>query len=366
MRDVWAQIDLNAIRKNYKIINEKITGGAKLCAVVKANAYGHGAIPIAIEALKAGASYLAVATADEGIELRNAGITAPILILGISPKSAAAEIVHYDLTQGTADSSLAKAVSAAAMAQNKTAKLHLKVETGMGRIGAAISEAPNIAKEIVSLPNVKLEGIYSHFAAADEKDKSFTREQLDRFLKVTRKIEDFGIQIEIKHIAESAAILEIPEAHLDMVRAGIIQYGLFPSKEVSHKAPLKEAMILFARIAFLKTVEKGESVGYGREFTATKPSKIATLPLGYADGYIRAFKERGEVIIRGKRAKIAGRVCMDQVMIDVTDIEGVKEGDIATIFGGDMPIDEAAGFIDTINYEVTCLISSRVPRVYID
>ena len=173
MRDVWAQIDLNAIRKNYKIINEKITGGAKLCAVVKANAYGHGAIPIAIEALKAGASYLAVATADEGIELRNAGITAPILILGISPKSAAAEIVHYDLTQGTADSSLAKAVSAAAMAQNKTAKLHLKVETGMGRIGASVSEAPNIAKEIVSMPNVKLEGIYSHFAAADEKDKSF-------------------------------------------------------------------------------------------------------------------------------------------------------------------------------------------------
>ncbi len=365
MRDAWAEINLNAIRENYKIINEKITGGAKLCAVVKANAYGHGAVPIAIEALKAGAYYLAVATVDEGIELRNAGLTAPVLILGISPKIAAEEIVYYDLTQGVADFSLAEAINDAAKTQKKTAKLHLKVETGMGRIGASKTEAPEIAKKIAALSNIELEGLYSHFAAADEKDKSFAKKQLSIFLEVAKKIESLGVKIKLKHIAESAAILEIPEAHLDMVRAGIIQYGLFPSKDVSHEAPLKEAMTLYARIAFLKTIEKGESVGYGREFVAMKPSKIATLPIGYADGYIRAYKERGEVVVRGKRAKIAGRVCMDQVMVDVTDIDGVEEGDTVTLFGGDLPIDEAAGFIDTINYEVTCLVSSRVPRIYV-
>ena len=364
MRDAWAEINLNAIRENYKIINEKITGGAKLCAVVKANAYGHGAVPVAMKALRAGAYYLAVATVGEGAELREAGITAPILVLGISPKTAADEIVYYDLTQGVADFSLAEAIDRAAKLQGKRAKVHLKAETGMGRIGAFKDDAPKIAEKIAALSNVELEGLYSHFAAADEKDKSFTRKQLEIFLDIAAKIEAKGINIKLKHIAESAAILEIPEAHLDMVRAGIIQYGLFPSKAVSHDAPLKEAMTLFARIAFLKTIQKGESVGYGREFTAERPTKIATLPIGYADGYIRAYKDKGEVVVRGKRAKIAGRVCMDQVMIDVTDIEGVSEGDVVTLFGGELPIDEAASFINTINYEVTCLIGSRVPRVY--
>lgn len=368
MRDVWAKIDLKAIRENYAVINKKIAGGAKLCAVVKANAYGHGAVQVANIALAMGAYYLAVATVDEGVELRKAGITAPILILGISPEEAASEIVYYDLTQGIACFSLADAVSKAAKAQNKRAKLHLKVETGMGRIGVFAKDAPKLAEKIANLENIELEGIYSHFATADEEDIAFTKKQLALFLEVAENIKELGITIKLRHIAESAAILRIPEAHLDMVRAGIIQYGLFPSKYVAKKVSteikLKEAFTLQAKIAFLKTIDIGESVGYGREFIAKKKSKIATLPIGYADGYIRAFK-RGEVFVNGKRAKIAGRVCMDQVMIDITDIEDARVGDTVTLFGGEIPIDEAAGFIDTINYELPCIIGSRVPRIYV-
>ncbi|MBO6305258.1 MAG: alanine racemase [Selenomonadaceae bacterium] len=365
MRDAWAKINLSAIRNNFQIIMSKLTKGTKLCAVVKANAYGHGAEQIARVALDMGAYYLAVATVDEGVELRKAGITAPILILGLSPKESANEIVYYDLTQGVAELSLAEAISRAASEQGKIAKLHLKAETGMGRIGANAKDAPQLAKNIAELENIELEGIYSHFAAADEKDKSFVKIQLEVFTKVIENCENLGVKFKLRHIAESAAILEIPEAHLDMARAGIIEYGLFPSAEVSHSAPLKEAFTLQAKIVFLKTIEKGESVGYGREFIAKRKSKIATLPIGYADGYIRAFK-KGEVSVRGKRCKIAGRVCMDQVMIDVTDVPDVAVGDIVTLFGGDIPIDEAAGFIDTINYELPCLVGGRVPRVYVE
>lgn len=364
MRDAWAKIDLSAIRENYRLINEKITGGAKLCAVVKANAYGHGAIQVANIALSCGAYYLAVATVDEGMELRKAGITAPILILGLSPKEAAEEIVYYNLTQGVAELTLGEAISEAAVSQNKQAKLHLKVETGMGRIGASANDAPTLALKLKALPNIELEGVYSHFAAADEKDKSFVKKQLKLFLQTIQKCENLEVTFKLRHIAESAAILEIPEAHLDMVRAGIIQYGLYPSSDVSHEVPIKEAFTLQAKIVFLKEIEAGESIGYGREFTAKRKSKIATLPIGYADGYIRAFK-KGEVSVNGKRAKIAGRVCMDQVMIDVTDVPNVKAGDIVTLFGGEIPIDEAAGFIDTINYELPCLIGNRVPRIYV-
>lgn len=364
MRDAWARIDLSAIRENFKIINDKI-GNTKLCAVVKADAYGHGSAQVARIALQMGAYYLAVATVDEGIELRKAGITAPILILGLSPKEAANEIVYYNLTQGAADFSLSKSISEAAAEQNKQAKLHLKVETGMGRIGVNAKDAPTLAKRIAELENIELEGVYSHFAAADEKDKSFVKTQLSIFLEVIREAENLGVNFKLRHIAESAAILEIPEAHLDMARAGIIEYGLFPSKEVSHSAPLKEAFTLQAKIVFLKTIDKGQSIGYGREFVAKRRSKIATLPIGYADGYIRAFKN-GEVSVNGKRCKIAGRVCMDQVMIDVTEVENVAVGDVVTLFGGDIPIDEAAKFIDTINYELPCLIGKRVPRIYVD
>lgn len=364
-RDVWAEIDLGAIAHNFREIRTCIKEGAKLCAVVKANAYGHGAVAVAQKALEAGADYLATAVPSEALELRQAGFTAPILILGIVPKESAHALVSHDITQAVCDMELAEAISGEAVRQGKTARVHLKVETGMGRIGVRPEEAPVLAKKLASLPNIELEGMFSHFSMADTKDKSFTKQQLQRFQQAADGIEAAGIHVPIKHIAESAAILEIPEAHFDMVRAGIIEYGLWPSDEVSHPIALRQAMKLQARIAFIKTVHVGESISYGREFIAKRESRIATLPLGYADGYIRAYAKRGEVEICGKRAKIAGRICMDQFMVDITDIPEAKVGDIATLFGSEtLTTDEAAGWLDTINYEVTCLVSERVPRIY--
>ncbi|MBR1858087.1 MAG: alanine racemase [Selenomonadaceae bacterium] len=365
-RDVWAEVNLSAITHNLKNIRQHIDKSVKLCAVVKANAYGHGAVAVARCAVEAGADYLAVATLDEALELRAAGFTQPILILGLVPATAANEIVANDITQAVADFDLARAICQAAVSQNKTAKVHLKVETGMGRIGASPEEAVELATSISLMPNVELEGIFSHFAAADTKDKTFVNEQLALFNKTIDEIKKRGVEIKIRHIAESAAILEIPEAHFDMVRSGIITYGLYPSDEVTRPIEIKQAMRLVSRVAFIKKIKAGTSIGYGRDFITERDSVIATMPLGYADGYIRAYKGF-YVEINGQRAPIAGRVCMDQVMIDVTDIENIKVGDEVTLFGSDtLTIDDAANHLKTINYEVTCLVSSRVPRFYIN
>ena len=364
-RDAWAEVNLDAIRHNLRSIRNHVDRSVKLCAVVKANAYGHGAIAVSRIALEEGADVLAVATVDEGLELRAAGFTTPILILGLIPASAVEAAINAELTCAVADLDLAKKISDAAVRQDRIAKLHLKLETGMGRIGAAIENAADLAESIVRLPSVELEGVFSHFAAADTVDKTFTREQIGLFRRAIEAIEARGVSIAIRHIAESAAILEIPEAHFDMVRSGIITYGLYPSDEVSRTIELREAMRLKARVAFVKKIPRGTSIGYGREFVAERDSVIATLPLGYADGYIRAYKGF-YVEINGKRAPIAGRVCMDQVMIDVTDIGGVSVGDEVTLFGSPtLTIDDAARHLHTINYEVTCLISPRIPRNYV-
>ena len=364
-RWAWAEIDLDAVEHNIREIRGLVGGTVRVCAVVKANAYGHGAVPVARRALEAGANWLAVATLSEAQELRAAGFTEPILVLGLVPPEAAREIVEGDIRPAICDMPLARALSKEAMRLGRKAKVHLKVETGMGRIGVRSEDAGEIAAVLRSLPRIELEGIFSHFAAADMRDKGYTWQQLAVFRQAIRSIEAKGIQIPIKHIAESAAILEIPEAHFDMVRAGIIQYGLWPSEEVSHPIELRPAMRLCARIAFLKTLRPGESVSYGREFIAERECRIATLPIGYADGYIRAFAHGGSVELRGRRAPIVGRVCMDQVMVDVTDIPGARVGDEVTLFGSPtLTTDEAAEWLGTINYEVTCLVSSRVPRIY--
>lgn len=337
-----------------------------MCAVVKANAYGHGAVAAARVALEAGAEYLAVATLSEGEELREAGFTAPILLLGLVLPESAADVVAHDITQVVCDLELARALSAAATQQGKVAKVHLKVDTGMGRIGVRADEIGELAASIAALPNIEIEGMFSHFAAADSRDKRYTREQLALFDAAIAAVEGRGIKLAIKHIAESAAILELPEAHYDMVRAGVIQYGLMPSDEVERTIELQPVMALKAKIVWLKHINKGDSIGYGRDFVASRDSVIATLPLGYADGYIRAYgRAHGCVELHGRRAPIAGRVCMDQVMIDVTDIPDVKIGDVATLFGGAITIDEAAEWLDTINYEIPCMIAGRIPRVYV-
>jgi len=363
LRDVYAEIDLNAIRHNFKEIRRNINPASKLCAVVKANAYGHGAIEVSKVAVECGADFLAVATVEEGLELRRAGFKVPILILGLIPLTAVDAVVANDLTQAVADFELAKKISEAAERLFKTAKVHLKIETGMGRIGVAPDKAAALAVKISKLPAVELEGMFSHFADADSDDRTFTNHQIEVFKETANKIRAAGVEIKIFHIAESAAALDIPEAHFDMVRSGIINYGLYPSENIRRTIELRPAMKLVARIAYLKKISAGVSIGYGREFIAQRDSLIATLPLGYADGYIRAYKNF-HVEIRGQLAPIAGRICMDQTMIDVTDIDGVEVGDKVILFGSDLiSADDAARHLNTINYEVTCLISSRVPRI---
>lgn len=364
-RDVYAEIDLSAVTHNLSEIRNNINSNVKLCAVVKANAYGHGATQVAQCAIDVGADYLAVATVDEALELRHAGFTQPILILGLIPISAVDAIVANDITQTVVDFNFVNAINHSAQIQNKVAKVHLKVETGMGRIGLDVESAVELAKHISSLTNVELEGVFSHFANADSKDKSSVYEQLKIFDDVLNQLHNLNINIKIRHIAESAAILEIPQAHYDMVRAGIITYGFYPSNEVQRTIKLKPVMKLCSRIAFIKHIKSGTSIGYGREFIAQRDSIIATLPIGYADGYIRAYKGF-HVQIKNKLAPIAGRVCMDQVMIDVTDIDDVKVGDEVILFGSDLISgDDVANHLNTINYEVTCLISNRVPRIYL-
>ena len=364
-RPVWAEVSLQALRHNYREIKKQLAAGVKLCAVVKANAYGHGAVAAARVAVEEGAEYLAVATLSEGIELRQAGFTTPILVLGLVMPEDSKDVVDYELTQVVCELSLAEALSCEAVRQQKKARIHLKVDTGMGRIGVRPEEIGALAADIAALPGIEIEGMFSHFSMADCKDKSYTQQQLVKFRQAIAAVEGRGIPLAIKHIAESAAILEIPEAHFDMVRAGVIQYGLWPSAEVTHPIDLRPLMELQARVVWLKTLRKGESIGYGRTFIAERDCRIATLPIGYADGYIRAYGAKGAVEIHGQRAPIAGRICMDQVMVDVTDIPDVAIGDVATLFGSPtLSIDEAAGWLGTINYEVPCLISPRVPRVY--
>ena len=363
-RDVYAEIDLDALRHNFTEIRRRINPDSKLCAVVKANAYGHGAVEVSKVAVKCGADFLAVATVEEGLELRRAGFKLPILILSLIPSQAAEVIVENNLTATVADFELAKKISVAAAKLDKPAKVHLKIETGMGRIGVAAEEAVALAKKISALPSVELEGVFSHFADADSPDRTFTNRQIKIFSDVADKIRSAGVNVKIFHLAESAAALDIPEAHFDMVRSGIINYGLYPSADFPKTIELRPVMKLVARIVYLKKISAGTSIGYGREFVAEHDSLIATLPIGYADGYIRAYKNF-HVEIRGKLAPIAGRVCMDQVMIDVTDIDGVKVGDEVILFGSDLiSIDDAAKHLNTINYEITCLVSGRVPRIF--
>lgn len=372
-RSTYAEIDVSALRANYDMILSRIAtyrkihhrpNPSRLCAVVKADAYGHGAVEVAKIALEKGASYLAVATPDEAEELRSAGIKAPILNLGLIGEESISSIVVHDVTQTVASVELARCLSSEALRQGKTLKVHLKVDTGMGRIGIPVEDVERVAGEVAKLPSIELEGIFSHFATADS-DRDYTRLQLERFMQAVESAEQAVHHPLLKHLAESEAILDIPEAAFDMVRAGIIQYGLQPAQDLPKDVVLHPVMRLVSKILFLKEIERGTSIGYGRGFVAKRKTKIATLPIGYADGYIRAYG--GHMVeVRGVRAPIAGRVCMDQVMVDVTDVEGVAVGDEVTLFGSPtLTADEVADWLGTINYEVVCLISKRVPRVYI-
>ncbi|NLY84891.1 MAG: alanine racemase [Tissierellia bacterium] len=370
-RPVWAEINLDNLAHNIREVRRLTSKEALVTAVVKANGYGHGSVEIAQTFLDNGADRLAVAVLTEAIELRKGGITAPILIMGYTPTSLFEKVVEYDIIQTIYSYQDAKVLSDIAVKLNKKALIHIKIDSGMGRIGLlpnddSIEEILRISK----LPNIYIEGIFTHFAMADYLDKSHAMTQFKKFTWVIEKLEEKGLDIPIKHTSNSAAIIDLPEFNLNMVRAGIMIYGLKPSDEVKlDKVDLKPAMTLKARISHLKTVPKGTGISYGQIFVTERESKIATLPIGYADGFTRLLTEKAEVYVNGKRAKIVGKICMDQCMIDVTDIEDVKIGDEVVLFGygkeGYPHIDEVAEKLGTINYEIACMVGRRVPRVYI-
>ncbi|MDD3396525.1 MAG: alanine racemase [Acidaminococcaceae bacterium] len=366
-RNAWAEIDLAAVRNNVQEAKKFLKEGTTLCAVVKANAYGHGAVPVAQAALEAGAGFLAVAITQEALELREAGIKAPILVLGTLPAGHAKTIVAYGVSQTVYTLEAAQALSEAAVHLKKKAKIHLGIETGMNRIGCLPCDLAQLVEHIAALPNIEIEGVFSHFATGDDADKTFAHEQFARFKLALDVLRKEGLKVSYKHIANSAVIGEMASTHLDMVRQGITLYGLWPSPEVEHNMKLQPVMTVKARVSYVKEILPGETVGYGRTYEAKSKRRIATLPIGYADGVSRHLSNKGYVVIRGKQAPIVGRVCMDQMMVDVTDIPQVAFGDEAIVMGGkEVSFDLIAQWMDTINYEPMCLITSRIPRIYIN
>lgn len=341
-------------------------------AVVKADAYGHGALEAARTVLENGADRLAVACIAEAKQLRRDGIDAPILILGASEPEEAEDIAEYDIIPAVFSYDFVCALSKAAKKRGKTAKVHVKVDTGMSRIGyvAGEDDADAVAeiKKIAGLENIEIEGIFSHFSTADEADSAYTMRQFDVFLNFCRELEEAGVHIPIRHIANSAAIMMYPETHLEMVRAGIILYGLYPSEEVDKsRLELIPVMRLKSHISMVKEKKEGWGVSYGKEYITAGRTKIATVPVGYADGYTRNLAKKAYVLLKdGTRAKIIGRICMDQCMIDVTNVNNISTGDEVTLFGeSGITADDIAAWMNTINYEVVCLVSKRIPRVYI-
>lgn len=368
----WAEIDLDNIAHNVREVRRITDKKAEIMGVVKADAYGHGVMEVAKTLLENGVSSLAVSMLDEAIQLRNNGITVPILILSFTDPVRADEIIKHHVTQTVFSHDLAEALSAAAVRAGAQVKIHIKVDTGMTRVGfmSGYSAVKNIEK-ISKLPGIIIEGLFTHFASADEKDKTYTHSQFSKFMSIWSELNRIGILIPVKHCANSAAIIDLPEMHLDLVRPGIILYGLYPSNEVDHaRMELKPAMSLKADIILVKNVEDGIPVSYGGDYVTKGERRIATIPVGYADGYSRLLSGRGRVLINGEYAPIVGRVCMDQTMVDVTDLKSeVMVGDevvlIGTQNGNSITAEDVAEWAETINYEVVSLIGKRIPRFYI-
>ncbi|MDZ7833744.1 MAG: alanine racemase [Desulfobacterales bacterium] len=382
--DVWAEIDLSAIRHNVKQLRSILTPGTRLMIVVKANAYGHGIVPVARQALAAGADYLGVARYPEALCLRQAGIRAPILIFGYTPPEFTCELLAHNLIQTVYSYQTAGQMAGQAGHSDNPLPVHVKVDTGMGRLGvmAAAPGSENGSGEegvnqaaldeiaaIKNLPGLRVEGLYTHFATADHQDKRFARRQFARFQRLKSALADAGITFDLCHAANSAAIIDMPETHMDMVRAGISVYGLYPSDQVSRtRMALKPAMTLKSRIIHLKTVGAGFPVSYGATAETKAPTTIATVSIGYADGYNRLLSSKGRMLVRGQSAPVIGRVCMDQSMLDVGHIANVEMGDEVVAFGpddtGGLPVAEVADQLGTITYEVVTGVSDRVERRY--
>ena len=379
----WAEIDLNAYAHNIKELRRITHSNARLMAVVKADGYGHGALEVAREALQNGAEWLGVARIDEAIRLRRQGLVAPILIFGYTPPDLAKQIIEFDLIPTVYSFATAEILSANARSIGKTIGVHVKVDSGMGRLGllpdtlvsrnkskdmknGAVREIESISK----LAGLHIDGIFTHFATADSADTSYAKKQLEIFLDFIDQVRGSGLEPFLIHAANSAALLQLPESHLDMVRPGIATYGLWPSEEMNKmQAELKPAMALKSKIIHLKKVPVGFNVSYGITYQTQHPTTIATVPVGYADGYNRMLSSRGHMLVHGKKVPIVGRVCMDLTMLDVGRLSNVNIEDEVVIFGqqgnASITADEIASRLNTINYEIVCTITARVPRVYI-
>lgn len=366
-RPTFAEIDLCAIEHNIRAIRKAVGPNVKIMPAVKADGYGHGSIQSSLAVLRAGADKLGVASVEEAIELRDGGITAPILILGCSSPESAPEIVEFGISATVCDLHFAQALADEAIKRNKKALAHVKVDTGMGRIGVPPEDAFNLVSEIADLSPVSFEGLFTHFPSSDDTDKAFTQEQLRVFKNLLWDLKERKIVPTFAHTANSAAVIEHPDSHLDLVRPGIIAYGLYPSMDISHNLNLRPALTFKTKIVYLKELPAGKTISYGRTFTTTRRTKVATLPVGYADGYDRLLSNRGVVAVNGCKAPVIGRICMDQTMIDVTDVPNVSVGDDVILLGGGydyLGVDKVAEMLGVIPYEVICSIGKRVPRVY--
>jgi len=367
---VFAEINIDNIENNLKAIKDYVGHDKEVMVVIKADGYGHGAIPIARHLYEAGINSIGVATINEAIALRKYGIDIPIVVLGYSPEEEYDSLVNYDIIQTVYKYSMAKGISEVATQLGKNAKIHIKIDTGMTRLGFYPNdETVDTLVQMYDLPNMEIEGIFTHFAQADDKDQRFTILQIEIFNEFIEKLKNRGITIPKVHASNSAGLIGYKEAHYDIVRAGIALYGLYPSDQMNTSViHLKPSLSLKSNIIFLKDVESGVPISYGGTYTTTRRCKIATIPVGYGDGYPRSLSSKGRVLIRGQYAPIVGRICMDQFMVDVTHIDGVCEGDEAVLIGsqGDnrVSVEEIADIDGTINYEIVCQLGKRIPRVY--
>lgn len=369
---VYAKIDLDAIASNMERMKSNLKPNTKIIAVIKADGYGHGAVQIAqmLENLEYIWGY-AVATLDEAVVLKAEGMNKPILVLGCVFPDQYMEMLKYNIRMNVYTEEMAEAISQMAAREGMTAYMHIKLDTGMARLGFDTSEkSVEAIHRISTMKNICMEGIFTHFAKADEADKTFTQKQIKDFMWMTQRLKEKGVEFQYEHCANSAAIIDVSDAHFDLVRAGISIFGLYPSDEVNKElVKLKPALALKSHVAFVKEIQVGTPISYGGTFVSDKPMTIATIPVGYADGYPRNLSNLGYVLIRGKKAPIVGRVCMDQFMVDVTDIEGVCFGDNVTLIGKDgketISVEDLSDLSGRFNYEFICDLGKRIPRVYV-
>ncbi|MDP5276322.1 alanine racemase [Chengkuizengella axinellae] len=369
-RPTWAEISLDALHHNLIRFQEFLPHQMEIMAVIKANAYGHGAVEVAKQAISSGAGYLAVAFLDEALELRSAGITAPILVLGYIPSDAIHLAIEHNITLTVFQDEMIDALSK--IKKDKPVKVHIKIDTGMGRLGVRYeNDAIPFIKKVLKLDDViEIEGIYTHFANADEEDKTYTLDQYKHFKSIVDYFEDKNIHFSKIHTGNSATAIDLPDCSYNMVRLGISMYGIYPSAEVDHQQiDLKPVMSLKTKVVMSKVLPPHSGISYGTKYFTKDDEQIATLPIGYADGYSRMLTGKADVLIRGRRVPVIGTICMDQCMINVTELEDVKSGEEVVLFGKQgneqIPVEELAEQLDTINYEIVCMLSHRVPKVYV-